>query len=183
MTALLAAWAIAKKVFGLLPLKDWLWIGLVVVLVGYHLTKVHEARVAGETAAKAECIAAQKKAQAAYEAEVASIQAEQQKVITRTVIEYRDRVQIVKEKGDEVVREVDKIVPHTVGMLPGGMRVIHDAAASGVLPADPERAAAAAAPVDASTLAATVATNYEACRANAAQLVALQDLVKSLEKP
>lgn len=173
-------WAFVKKVFGLFPAKDWLIIAALLGIVGYHLYAVHEARVSGREEAQAECAKKTAAAKAAYDLEVKKIQEQQQQVITRTVIEYRDRVQVVKEKGDAIVQEVEKLVPVGTCELPGGMRVAHDAAASGVLPDDPERAAAAAAPVDPTTYAATVAQNYEVARLNAEQLVALQHLVQSL---
>lgn len=165
------------KVLSMVPLRDWLWAAAIAFLLGWHFENVHK-HVAACDARWHDELTVQK---AGYDKQIAAIKEVQQQVIYRTVIEYRDRVQIVKEKGDEIVREVEKLVPRTVGELPGGMRVVHDAAASGVLPDDPERAADSAAPVEASTLAATVAANYETCRANAEELVALQSLVTSLK--
>jgi hypothetical protein len=186
LAAIKTVWALAGGVYRLLPPKVWAILGLVTVVIFYHLYTVHEAHKDGFTDGFAEandqCTAREAAAKEKFDRQVKKIQEEQQQVITRTVIEYRDRVQIVKEKGDEIVKEVPVLVPRTVGVLPGGMRVIHDAAASGDLPSDPQRAADAAAPVDATTLAATVAANYETCRANAEELIALQSLVVSLER-
>lgn len=118
---------------------------------------------------------------AAYEKQVTELKAKQQQVVTRTVIEYRDRIKIVKEKGDEIVREVQVLVPADSPLLAGGVRVAHDAAASGHLPDDPAGAAAAAESVEAAALLTTVAENYQSCRADAERLIALQGLVSSLE--
>ncbi len=116
-----------------------------------------------------------------YMAALEKEKARQAQVVERVVVEYRDRVKIVKERGDEIVREVEKLVSADSCPLPGGFRVLHDAAASGSLPDDPAGVAAIAAPVEAPAAAETVAGNYAACLANAAQLTALQDLVKGLQ--
>ena len=64
----------AKKVFGLMPLKDWLIVGLLAVGVIYHLYTVHEARVSGREegaqAAQQKCTAEKKVAQAEYDRRV-----------------------------------------------------------------------------------------------------------------
>lgn len=73
MTALLAAWAIAKRVFGLLPVKDWLWIGLVAGLLGYHALKVHEARNQGRDEAAAACVKREQAAREQYDREVKAL--------------------------------------------------------------------------------------------------------------
>lgn len=112
-------------------------------------------------------------AAAKREAELVALKAKQAAVTTRLVTEYKDRVRVVKEKGDEIVKEVMVYVP-VADVLPSGWRVFHDAAASGVMPESPERAIAAAAPVEAVAAASTVAENYQACRATREQLIALQ---------
>lgn len=101
-------------------------------------------------------------------------------VTTRTVIEYRDRVQIVKEKGDAVIKEIPVLVQSDC-QLSGGFRVLHDAAAGAKpLPADPAAAAAAADPVEAVAFARTLVENYSICAENSERLGALQVLVKGL---
>ncbi len=114
--------------------------------------------------------------------EVTSIKAKQQEVITKVVTVYRDRIQIVKEKGDEIIKELPVLIPLGSPLLSGGVRVIHDAAALGNLPDDPEGAASAASPVETATLLSTVTENYRTCSVNAEQLIALQTIVKSLEQ-
>lgn len=94
-------------------------------------------------------------------------------VTERIVTEYRDRVRVVREKGEEVIREVEKLVPVDSCPLPGGWRVLHDAAATGRFPEAAERTAAAAVP--AQDAARTVSGNYASCRETAERLIALQD--------
>jgi hypothetical protein len=94
------------------------------------------------------------------------------RVTERVVTVYRDRIKVVREKGEEVIRYVEKLVPADSCPLPGGWRVLHDAAAEGRIPAAPERIDAAA--VSAQEAARTVASNYSTCRETAERLTSLQ---------
>jgi len=110
---------------------------------------------------------------------VLRVQVKQAEVTERIVTQYVDRVRVVRETADAVIREVPVYVPQSCdadGRLPAGWRVLHDAAASG-------RAAststdADAQPVAPDTAAATVARNYGTCRETAEQLTALQQWVR-----
>jgi hypothetical protein len=93
------------------------------------------------------------------------LEVKQDKVTTKVEIQYRDRVQTVKVKGDTIIKEIVHYVPIDSPDLPAGFRVLHDAAAENELP-DPARIADAA-PVPAATVAETVAANYTGCHANA----------------
>ncbi len=109
---------------------------------------------------------------------VLKVQVKQAEVTERVVTQYVDRVRVVRETGETIVREVPVYVPAQCdadGRLPAGWRVLHDAAASGQ-PADAARAADAQ-PVDPQTAARTVAENYAGCRENIEQLTALQQWV------
>ena len=176
LAALRTAWAFLQKV----PV----WVYLVIVAVVYHVAAIHIAENRGRDEADAKWTKVIAEQKAAYDMQVAALKARQQDVITKTVVEYRDRVKVIKEKGDEIVKQVPVYVPMDSPLLAGGVRVIHDAAASGDMPDDPVRAIAAADPVETSTLLSTVAANYETCRADQERLSALQKLVSSLqEKP
>lgn len=171
--------AVLKSVWGALTKIPW-WIYVGVALIVYHFAAigVAESRVRAEDKAEfARELGAEK---TAAEKEIAAVKAKQQDVITKTMVEYRDRIKIVKEKGDEIVKEVPVYVPMDSPLLSSGVRVFHDAAASGVLPDDPVRAIGAADPVETSTLLSTVAANYESCRADQERLAALQKLVSTL---
>jgi hypothetical protein len=109
---------------------------------------------------------------------VLRVQAAQAQVTERVVTQYVDRVRIVREQADAIIREVPVHVPAKCdpdGRLPAGWRVLHDAAASGRL-ADAARAADAQ-PVAPDAAAETVARNYGTCRETAEQLTALQQWV------
>lgn len=109
---------------------------------------------------------------------IAALRDKQAAVVEKVVVRYRDRIQIVKEEGDAIVREIPALLPLNSPLLSGTVRMLHDAAATGALPGDPGGAAAAAAPVETAALITGVAENYAACRANAEQLIALQQIVK-----
>ena len=107
------------------------------------------------------------------------VKVKQAEVTERIVTQYVDRVRVVREQADAVIREVPIYVPQSCdadGRLPAGWRVLHDAAASGGA-ADPSTVAHAQ-PVAPDTAAATVARNYGTCRETAEQLTALQQWVR-----
>lgn len=78
-----------------------------------------------------------------------------------TVTEYVDRVQTIRVKGDTIVQKVPVYIPSDSPLLPGGWRLLHDAAAAGELPPPPGSVEAEA--VDPRTAAETVFANYGAC--------------------
>ena len=106
---------------------------------------------------------------------LAEAKAKQAEVTTKVVTEYVDRVQVIREKGDTIIKEVPKYVPINTPDLPGGFRVHYDAAARGELP--DSAGIADAAPVAAQDVAATTAENFQRCHQNAEQLTLLQKLL------
>lgn len=111
-----------------------------------------------------------------------TIEAGKERIVTRFV----DRVQIVREVGATIIRDVPRYVSIEADracLVPVGFVRVHDAAAAGVPPTaegagDPD---APAAGVALSGVAATVADNYTTCHAIAAQLSALQAHVRLIE--
>lgn len=91
-----------------------------------------------------------------------------EKVVTNTV----EKIKTIKEKGDVIVKQVEVLVPSDSCDLPGGFRLLHDAAATNTLP-DSTRAVDAE-PVPAQTAATTVAENYTTCNAAIADLQGLR---------
>lgn len=118
----------------------------------------------------------------ALEAKAAAIaERDSARASTKTVVEYVDRVQIVREAGATITREIPIYVTEKADatcVIPAGFVRLHDAAASGnpagSPTADPD---APAAGVTLSDIAGTVADNYTSCHATAAQLSALQDWI------
>ncbi|MBB3923412.1 hypothetical protein [Xanthomonas arboricola] len=100
---------------------------------------------------------------------------------TKTVVEYVDRVQIVREAGATITREIPIYVTQKADAactIPAGFVRLHDAAATGH-PAGPATGDpdAPAAGITLSGIACTVADNYTSCHATATQLSALQDWI------
>ena len=103
------------------------------------------------------------------------------RVIYRTV----DRWRTVVEKGETIVREVPTYVTVESDrrcVVPVGFARVHDAAAhNSVLPASAGPADEADSRIALSTVAETVAGNYQSCHENAEQLRALQTWVREMK--
>ena len=109
---------------------------------------------------------------------IAKQQQKQAEVTTQVVTQYVDRWRTVHTAGQTIIKEVPVYVPATTPDLPGGFRVLHDAAATGQLP--DASGSADAPPVPAQDIASTLASNYLTCRETAEQLTALQEWAKKM---
>jgi len=107
---------------------------------------------------------------------VTRIQQRRAEATIQVVTQYVDRIKTVREKGAEIIKEVPVYVPNDACALPGGFRVLHDAAALGVIP-DPSGIANAAA-VPAQDAAETIAANYQQYHECTERLMALQDWIR-----
>ncbi|KAG0164413.1 hypothetical protein DFQ28_005150 [Apophysomyces sp. BC1034] len=129
--------------------------------------------------------------QAAWDAAVvkqslttARVQQRQADATVQVVTKYVDRVQVVREKGADIIKEVPVYVTREADaacVLPRGFVRLHDAAAANEIPGPAGSADAAPAGITLSTAAATVADNYKRCNENAAALTALQEWVRKQE--
>ncbi|ELQ4312146.1 TPA: hypothetical protein N0H90_005605 [Pseudomonas aeruginosa] len=109
--------------------------------------------------------------------QAAAVRERQAQTTVKVVTEYVDRVRIVREKGDTIIKEVPVYVPvqaDAACTIHRGFVRLHDAAAAGELPDPAGDADAPAAGLALSTVAGTVAANYQTCHENAEQLKALQ---------
>ncbi|AKA61138.1 hypothetical protein IST4116A_02357 [Burkholderia cenocepacia] len=103
----------------------------------------------------------------------------------KVVTQYVDRVQLVREKGDTIIKEVPVYVDREADracVVPVGFVRVHDGAATNVPAGDPGSADAAPSGIALSAVAATVAGNYTTCHENAEQLIALQARVRDTEE-
>lgn len=66
--------------------------------------------------------------------EVAKLKEKQSVVTTKVETVYVDRVKTIREKGDVVIQKVTEYIPADSCSLPVGYRLLHDAAAKGVVP-------------------------------------------------
>jgi len=98
----------------------------------------------------------------------------------RIVTKYVESIRIIKEKGKTITNEVPIYVPYDSCTLPGGFRVLHDAAASNEFP--DAASITDAASVDAQVAATTVVENYSTCYEIREQLISLQDWVNTMRK-
>lgn len=115
---------------------------------------------------------------------VAAIRERQAQATVKVVTEYVDRVRIVREKGDTIIKEVPVYVPvqaDSACTINRGFVRLHDAAAAGELPEPARDADAAAAGIALSAVAGTVAANYRTCHENAEQLLALQAWAREMK--
>ena len=112
-----------------------------------------------------------------------AVREEQAQATVEVITEYVDRVRVVREKGDTIIKEVPVYVPvqaDAACTINRGFVRLHDAAAAGALPEPARDTDAAAADIALSTVAATVATNYQTCHETAEQLRALQTWVREM---
>ena len=122
--------------------------------------------------------------------QIAAVRQRQAEATVQVVTRYVDRVRVVREKGDTIIKEVPIYVPvqaDAACTINRGFVRLHDAGAAGELAqvaqvAQPARDAdALAAGIALSAVAGTVASNYQRCHENAAQLRALQDWVRQMQ--
>lgn len=120
-------------------------------------------------------------ATAAQQQAQAQAQIRQAEATVQVVTQYVDRIQVVREKGDTILKEVPIYVPvqaDAACTVHRGFVSLHDAAAAGELPEPARDADAPAEGLALSAVAATVVTNYQTCHENAEQLKALQDWIR-----
>jgi len=95
----------------------------------------------------------------------------------KVVTGYIDRIRVVREKGETIIKEVPVYMPvqaDAACTINRGFVRLHDAAAAGELPEPARDADAAAAGLALSAVTGTVAANYQTYHENAEQLRALQ---------
>ena len=116
--------------------------------------------------------------------QIAVVQKRQAEATVQVVTKYVDRVRVVRETGDTIVKEVPVYVPAEADaacVVNGGFVRLHDAAAAGRLPEPARSADADPAGIALSAVAGTVADNYARCRENAEQLISLQEWVREMK--
>ncbi len=102
---------------------------------------------------------------------------ERAKVTVVTETKYIDRVQVVRGKTVEVIKNVPIYVRDDACPVAGGFRLLHDASVHQRALPDPADIADAA-PVPVATAAGTVVGNYGGCHGSAERLRALQEWVR-----
>lgn len=116
--------------------------------------------------------------------QVAVVKQRQAEATVKVITKYIDRVKIVRESGATIIKEVPVYVStesDAACVLSRGFVRLHDAAAAGIVPEPAGGVDAAPAGIALSTVAGTVADNYQRCHENAEQLIALQAWIGEME--
>ena len=115
--------------------------------------------------------------------QTAAARERQAQATVKVVTQYVDRVRVVREKGETIIKEVPVYVPvqaDAACTINRGFVRLHDAAAAGELPTALGDADAPAEGLALSAVAGTLAANYQTCHENAEQLRALQAWVMTM---
>lgn len=155
-----------------IPWQVFACAGLVLALWGYGKFKYHQ----GAASVQTQWDAAVERGKVVVE----DLKKNQGKTTTRVETVTVEKIKTIKEKGDVIVKQVKVFVPDGSCDLPGGFRLLHDAAAANTIP-DASRADDAA-PVPAQTAATTIAENYTTCNAAIADLEGLRTWVREQEQ-
>ncbi len=107
---------------------------------------------------------------------IRQLQREAQEVTKQIEIRYVDRITTIREKADVIIREIPIYIPADACELPGGFRLLHDAAATNTIPEAARIPYAASVGVREATQ--TITGNYKTCHEIRATLMALQDWVR-----
>lgn len=117
--------------------------------------------------------------------EIARIEKESQQVTEKIVVEYKEKIKVVKEKGDVIIQKVPEYITKesdTKCVIPNSFVVLHDSAAKNEVPDSTKPVDEGASAVKLSDVARTVTINYNNYHQLTEQLKALQDWVKQQEK-
>ena len=117
--------------------------------------------------------------------EIARIEKESQQVTEKIVVQYKEKVKVVKEKGDVIIQKVPEYITKesdTKCIVPNSFVVLHDSAAKNEVPDSTKGVDEGASTVKLSDVARTVTINYNNYHQLTEQLKALQDWVKQQEK-
>lgn len=99
-------------------------------------------------------------------------------VSERVVIQYREKVRVIREPSPAEIQLVEVIRAEANPPLSPSFRLLHDSAATGSQAAQ-GAGGVDAAPVPVEDAAETIAANYAACRTDQARLAALQDIIRN----
>jgi len=111
---------------------------------------------------------------------VNDLRAGQGKITTVTEVKYLDRIKVIHEKGETITKLIPQFIPNGSCDLPGGFRVLHDAAVTSTIPTAAEGTNAAAVSIE--DTATTVIGNYTQCNGAISDLQGLREWVSQQEQ-
>jgi len=127
-----------------------------------------------------------------WEARVAEVKLEMSKketasaeTTTKVVTKYINKVQIVKEKGDEIIKQVPVYISKDADAkcdVPTGFVVLHDSASRNEVPDATRKSDVTTSTIKISGVAETVVDNYTTYHEVAQQLRSLQEWVREQQK-
>lgn len=164
-----------------MSIRAYIALGILLAIGGLFATQQVRIKVALRQAQAALADADTAKARAALLAAELDFAHTTQRVVTQ----YIDRVTVVRERGQTIIKEVPTYVTLQADAqcpVPVGFVRLHDAAATNTVP-DPGFTGnpdAPAAGITLSRVASTVAGNYTTCYETREQLIALQDWVTQI---
>lgn len=133
-----------------IPWQVWACTGLVALIAGWGELRHHQ----GKKEVQAEWDAAVERGGKI----VATLKEGQGRITIRTVTQYKDRIKVIREKGDTRTEYIVKYVDSDSCRLSGSFRLLHDAAALNTVPGDSSGVESHTVP--AGDLARTVNRNY-----------------------
>ena len=117
--------------------------------------------------------------------EIAELKVKSEQVNTKILTKYIDRIQVIKEKGNVIIKEVPKYITKESDAkcdIPNSFVMLHDAAAKNELP-DPTRSLnEGTSTIKLSTTTETIIGNYGISNQNSEQLKALQEWIRAQQK-
>ena len=117
--------------------------------------------------------------------EVAQKETKSAEATTKVVTKYVEKVKIVKENADVIVKEVPKYITKESDAkcaIPNAFVVLHDSAVKNEVPDTARLSDEGTSGTKLSTVTETVVGNYSICHQNAEQLKALQEWVREQQK-
>jgi len=130
--------------------------------------------------------------QAEWKAKVAALQVEVAKketisanITTEVITKYVDRVKIVKEKGNVIIKEIPTYITKTDDakcVVPNGFVVLHDSASRNEVPDTARIVDERASKIKISGIAETVGENYNTYHEVAEQLKSLQKWIREQQE-
>lgn len=155
-------------------MSPYAWLAILLVVSSMFGSTYFKGRTDGKAVVQEQWDA--EKASAIIEAE--KVRASNQSAIHAAEKKFATRAAKSRIVTRTIIEKVDHYVPNNTPLLPGGWRLLHDAAATGTEVIDPSGVATA--PVAAATASRSVANNYAECREDKARLEALQTIIKSI---
>lgn len=155
-------WELVKAIAKKIPYQVWCLIGFGLTLWLYGAWQYQQ----GKNKIQAEWTASIERGKARIE------QLKENQLTVNMVVDtiYQERTEFIYVKGKTLVEQIPVYIPIDTPDLPGGFRVLHDAAATSTIPSPTESESAA--PVRVEEATSTIIDNYTTCLAIREEVVA-----------